>query len=458
MGYGKRTNTQTPFVWKFSPYEWYNPHPCNPDSDVVENNFTLLNSFWFGVGALMRQGSELMPKALSTRIVGGIWWFFTLIIISSYTANLAAFLTVERMESPIDSADDLAKQTKIPYGVVEDGATMTFFKKTKISTYDKMWEFMNSRRASVLVQDVEQGIQRVLTSDYAFLTESTTIEFVTQRNCNLTQIGGLIDSKAYGVGTPMDSLPVSEPAPRAAPHSDPRDVSTPPAFLCDRESDPQRRPRVCRPARDTGSLRPEDPTRAAPCSRPARHPRSTRLAQSRSPRLSEIPRDSRAELLELAPARRQRPASRPTSACPSIVRPARAHERCPDSRVSREPLSPLSPPSTLSPPLSSSIPTCTSPLSPHHLSSPSLPSPHLADITPSPLPLLSPPTCFVSLLPPIPLLHRSSTPPKASEKNPLCRDPFAIHQELTPRLEPSSASLSSPPTRLPSTGFPPIAP
>ncbi|KAJ6660235.1 hypothetical protein lerEdw1_017935, partial [Lerista edwardsae] len=151
----------------FSPYEWYNPHPCNPDSDVVENNFTLLNSFWFGVGALMQQGirfsllfllgamshfllgnsrqslalelavmsksvsffcSELMPKALSTRIVGGIWWFFTLIIISSYTANLAAFLTVERMESPIDSADDLAKQTKIEYGAVEDGATMTFFK------------------------------------------------------------------------------------------------------------------------------------------------------------------------------------------------------------------------------------------------------------------------------------------------------------------------------------------
>lgn len=51
-----------------------------------------------------------------------------MIIISSYTANLAAFLTVERMESPIDSADDLAKQTKIEYGAVKDGATMTFFK------------------------------------------------------------------------------------------------------------------------------------------------------------------------------------------------------------------------------------------------------------------------------------------------------------------------------------------
>ncbi|KTG04163.1 hypothetical protein cypCar_00016662 [Cyprinus carpio] len=75
--------------------------------------------------------------------------------------------------------------------------------KTKISTYDKMWEFMNSRRQSVIVKSVEEGIHRVLTSDYAFLMESTTIEFVTQRNCNLTQIGGLIDSKAYGVGTPI---------------------------------------------------------------------------------------------------------------------------------------------------------------------------------------------------------------------------------------------------------------
>lgn len=52
---------------RFSPYEWYNPHPCNPDSDVVENNFTLLNSFWFGVGALMQQGRRLcLPPFSST--------------------------------------------------------------------------------------------------------------------------------------------------------------------------------------------------------------------------------------------------------------------------------------------------------------------------------------------------------------------------------------------------------
>ncbi|XP_036098867.1 glutamate receptor ionotropic, kainate 1 isoform X6 [Molossus molossus] len=192
-------------IARFTPYEWYDPHPCNPDSDTVENSFTLLNSFWFGIGALMQQGSELMPKALSTRIVGGIWWFFTLIIISSYTANLAAFLTVERMESPIDSADDLAKQTKIEYGAVRDGSTMTFFKKSKISTYEKMWAFMSGRQQTALVRSSAEGIRRVLSADFALLMESTSIEYVTQRDCNLTQIGGLLDSKGYGVGTPIGS-------------------------------------------------------------------------------------------------------------------------------------------------------------------------------------------------------------------------------------------------------------
>lgn len=120
---------------RFSPYEWYNPHPCNPDTDVVENQFSLLNSLWFTVGSLMQQGSDLTPRAASTRLVAGIWWFFTLILISSYTANLAAFLTVERMVSPVESADDLAKQTKIKYGTLGRGSTMTFFNVSCLANF-----------------------------------------------------------------------------------------------------------------------------------------------------------------------------------------------------------------------------------------------------------------------------------------------------------------------------------
>lgn len=62
---------------------------------------------------------------------------------------------------------------------------------------------MSSRKNTALVKNNREGIQRVLTTDYALLMESTSIEYISQRNCNLTQIGGLIDSKGYGVGTPI---------------------------------------------------------------------------------------------------------------------------------------------------------------------------------------------------------------------------------------------------------------
>lgn len=51
-----------------------------------------------------------------------------MIIISSYTANLAAFLTVERMVAPINSPEDLASQTEVEYGTLIGGATWEFFK------------------------------------------------------------------------------------------------------------------------------------------------------------------------------------------------------------------------------------------------------------------------------------------------------------------------------------------
>jgi hypothetical protein len=65
-----------------------------------------------------------------------------------------------------------------------------------------MWRFMDSKRPSVFVNSYEEGIKRVLEGDYAFLMESTMLDYAVQRDCNLTQIGGLLDSKGYGIATP----------------------------------------------------------------------------------------------------------------------------------------------------------------------------------------------------------------------------------------------------------------
>ncbi|XP_043390109.1 glutamate receptor ionotropic, kainate 4 isoform X3 [Chelonia mydas] len=194
-------------VARLTPYEWYSPHPCSQGRcNLLVNQYSLGNSLWFPVGGFMQQGSTIAPRALSTRCVSGVWWAFTLIIISSYTANLAAFLTVQRMDVPIESVDDLADQTAIEYGTIHGGSSMTFFQNSRYQTYQRMWNYMYSKQPSVFVKSTEEGIARVLNSNYAFLLESTMNEYYRQRNCNLTQVGGLLDTKGYGIGMPVGSI------------------------------------------------------------------------------------------------------------------------------------------------------------------------------------------------------------------------------------------------------------
>uniref|UniRef100_A0A8C1THE8 Glutamate receptor n=1 Tax=Cyprinus carpio TaxID=7962 RepID=A0A8C1THE8_CYPCA len=199
-------------VSRFSPYEWHTEEPeegsDGPPSDQPPNEFGIFNSLWFSLGAFMQQGCDFTPRSLSGRIVGGVWWFFTLIIISSYTANLAAFLTVERMVSPIESAEDLAKQTEIAYGTLDSGSTKEFFRRSKIAVYEKMWSYMKSAEPTVFTKTTAEGVARVRKSKgkYAFLLESTMNEYTEQRKpCDTMKVGGNLDSKGYGVATPKGS-------------------------------------------------------------------------------------------------------------------------------------------------------------------------------------------------------------------------------------------------------------
>ncbi|KAM6150894.1 glutamate receptor 1 isoform 5-T5 [Erethizon dorsatum] len=198
-------------VSRFSPYEWHSEEfeeGRDQTTSDQSNEFGIFNSLWFSLGAFMQQGCDISPRSLSGRIVGGVWWFFTLIIISSYTANLAAFLTVERMVSPIESAEDLAKQTEIAYGTLEAGSTKEFFRRSKIAVFEKMWTYMKSAEPSVFVRTTEEGMIRVRKSKgkYAYLLESTMNEYIEQRKpCDTMKVGGNLDSKGYGIATPKGS-------------------------------------------------------------------------------------------------------------------------------------------------------------------------------------------------------------------------------------------------------------
>ena len=83
---------------------------------------------------------------------------------------------------------------------------LLLFQTSKVAVYEKMWNFMGS--TDVFVKTTEDGVQRVRDSKgkYAFILESTMNDYYNQKKpCNTIKVGENLDSKGYGVATPIGS-------------------------------------------------------------------------------------------------------------------------------------------------------------------------------------------------------------------------------------------------------------
>ncbi|KAH9381837.1 hypothetical protein HPB48_016352 [Haemaphysalis longicornis] len=63
-----------------------------------------------------------------------------------------------------------------------------FFNESKIPTYKKMHKYMLEHESDVYMETSLDGVNRVKAGEYAFLMESASIEYIIERDCNLTQI------------------------------------------------------------------------------------------------------------------------------------------------------------------------------------------------------------------------------------------------------------------------------
>ena len=63
---------------------------------------------------------------LSGRLTSVTWWLGTVIIVATYTANLASLLTASRSQKSINSIEDLGSQTKIKYGKNDNDKMFSF--------------------------------------------------------------------------------------------------------------------------------------------------------------------------------------------------------------------------------------------------------------------------------------------------------------------------------------------
>uniref|UniRef100_A0A3B5AQ83 Glutamate receptor n=1 Tax=Stegastes partitus TaxID=144197 RepID=A0A3B5AQ83_9TELE len=128
---------------------------------------SLQSAIWIVYGAFVQQGGDSILGSVALRIVMGSWWLFTLIVCSSYTANLAAYLTVSRMDNAVRSFQDLSKQVDLAYGTVRDSAVYEYFRAKgtnpleQDSTFAELWKIINKNNGfENSVSNPSEGIKK----------------------------------------------------------------------------------------------------------------------------------------------------------------------------------------------------------------------------------------------------------------------------------------------------------
>ncbi|KAG7201200.1 hypothetical protein KM043_003987 [Ampulex compressa] len=229
-------------MWVFdrwSPYSYQNNRQKYKHDDE-KREFTLRECLWFCMTSLTPQGGGEAPKNLSGRLVAATWWLFGFIIIASYTANLAAFLTVSRLETPIETLEDLSKQYKIQYAPVLNSPAYTYFERMAAIEWKfyEIWKDMSLndsltdvQRAQLAVWDypvsdkytkmfqamkeagfpasTEEALKRIRNegskNEFAYIEDSTTIKYLVMTNCDLVAVGDDFSRKPYAIAVQQGS-------------------------------------------------------------------------------------------------------------------------------------------------------------------------------------------------------------------------------------------------------------
>ena len=75
--------------------------------NTEEDALNLSSAIWFAWGVLLNSGiGEGTPRSFSARVLGMVWAGFAMIIVASYTANLAAFLVLDRPKTSLTGIND----------------------------------------------------------------------------------------------------------------------------------------------------------------------------------------------------------------------------------------------------------------------------------------------------------------------------------------------------------------
>ena len=161
-------------------------------------------SMWYSIGTIMGYGADFHASTAAGRMVTVSLYLMSLVIVATYTANLASELTVSKSKNIISGIDDI-KNGKIPFsrfGIRVGTASEELYLR-EISDGNRNFYPLTSRKDMY-----EKLLSRVID---ASLMDTGIAEYVTNSvYCNLTLVGTDFDKSSFGIVIPKQWLYAQE--------------------------------------------------------------------------------------------------------------------------------------------------------------------------------------------------------------------------------------------------------
>nr|KAG5707744.1 hypothetical protein BaRGS_003319 [Batillaria attramentaria] len=160
------------FINRFSPYS-------RQARGGGEASWNVAVSVWIIFSSFMEQGAVKQPRSTSARMVLGCWWVFTVLILSIYTATLAAMLTVTLEPDVIDSIDEVLASDVTPLTLTGTNWD-TLFATADTGVYKQIGQRME---AGPDIRDISDAMSHVLKGGAAFLYDISQLDYLYKQDC-----------------------------------------------------------------------------------------------------------------------------------------------------------------------------------------------------------------------------------------------------------------------------------